>query len=85
MKKIIKLGVHYEKLCPRQLDYLTTRASKQLIYNYITIVPWKYDKLINKMPHQKIKELYYSCKLVARYIFMQYSVCIVYTIVVNHV
>jgi hypothetical protein len=85
MKKIIKLGVHYEKLCPRQLDYLTTRAPKQLIYNYITIVPWKYDKLINKMPHQKIKELYYSCKLVARYIFMQYSVCIVYTIVVNHV
>ncbi len=58
------------KLCPQQLNYLTTRVPKQLIYNCITIVPWKYDKLINKIPHQKIKELYCSCKLVARYIFI---------------
>ncbi len=35
---------HYEKLCPQQLDYPTTRAPKQLIYNYIATVPWKYDK-----------------------------------------
>jgi hypothetical protein len=76
---------HYEKLCSEQLDYPTIRASKQLIYNCITTIPWKYNKLINKMPHQKIKELYYSCKLVARCIFIEYNVCIVYLIVVNHV
>jgi hypothetical protein len=40
---------HYEKLCPQQLDYPTTKAPKQLIYNYISIVPWKYDKLTNKI------------------------------------
>jgi hypothetical protein len=27
--------------------------------------PMKYGQLINKMPSQKIKELYYSCNLVA--------------------
>ncbi len=41
---------HYEKLCPQQLDYPTTIAPEQLIYNCITTIPWKYDKLINKMP-----------------------------------
>jgi hypothetical protein len=40
---------HYDKLCPRQLDYPTTRVPKQQIYNHIAIVPWKYNKLINKM------------------------------------
>jgi hypothetical protein len=76
---------HYEKLCPQQLNYPTTRAPKQLIYNYIVTIPWKYDKLINKMPHQKIKELYCSSKLVTRCIFIHYNVHIVYTIVINHV
>jgi hypothetical protein len=38
----------YEKLCPWQQDYPTTRAPKQLIYKCIAIVSWKYDKLINK-------------------------------------
>ncbi len=69
----------------QQLNYPTTRAPKQLIYNCITIVPWKYNKLIKKMPCQKIKELYYSCKLVARCIFIQYNVRIIYPVVVNHV
>ncbi len=54
---------HYEKLCLRQLDCPTTRAPKQLIYNYIATIPWKYNKLINKMPHQKIKELYHNCNM----------------------
>jgi hypothetical protein len=35
---------HYEKLCPRQLDYPTSRTPKQLIHNCIATVPWKYDK-----------------------------------------
>jgi hypothetical protein len=76
---------HYEIFCLRQLDYLTTKVPKQLICNCIAIVPWKYDKLINKMPHQKIKELYYSYKLVARCIFIQYNVHIVYKVIVNDV
>ncbi len=61
---------HYEKLCPQQLDYLRIRALKQLIYNSIVTIPWKYDKLMNKMAHQKIKELYCNCKLIARCIFI---------------
>ncbi len=64
---------------------MATRAPKQLIYNYITTIPWKYEKLINKMSCQKIKDLNCNCKLVARFIFIQCNVCIVYTIVVNHV
>ncbi len=45
----LQVSHHYEKLCPRQLNYLTTRVPKQLIYNCIATVPWKYDKLINTM------------------------------------
>jgi hypothetical protein len=41
-----------------QLDSLATRTPKQLIYNYATIAPWKYESLINKMLGYKIKELY---------------------------
>jgi hypothetical protein len=37
------MSYHYEKLCPLQVDYPTIRTPKQLIYNYIAIVPWKYD------------------------------------------
>jgi hypothetical protein len=33
-----------------QLDYHTTKVPKQLIYNCIVTIPWKYDKLIYKMP-----------------------------------
>jgi hypothetical protein len=58
-----KIVLHYEKSCPRQLEYLTTKVQKQLMYNYTIIVLWKYGELINKMPHKKIKELYYSCKM----------------------
>ncbi len=35
------MNIHFEKLCPRQLNYPTTRAPKQLIWNCITIIQWK--------------------------------------------
>jgi hypothetical protein len=73
---IVKHNLHYDKLCPWQPYYLTTKALKQLIYNH---------KLINKMPHQKIKELYCNCKLVARCIFIEYNVRIVYVILINQI
>jgi hypothetical protein len=53
---------------------VATKVPKQLIDNYIATVPWKYNKLINKMSRQKIKELYCSYKLVARCIFIQYNI-----------
>jgi hypothetical protein len=56
-----ELFTHYEKLRPRQLDHPITRAPKQLIYNCIIIVPWKYDKLINKMHVKRLR----SCIIVA--------------------
>jgi hypothetical protein len=37
-------NLQYEKLCLWQLDYPTTKAPKQLIYNCIANIPWKYDK-----------------------------------------
>jgi hypothetical protein len=37
----LQIFIHYEKLCPQHLDYLTTKVPKQLIYNCIAIVPWK--------------------------------------------
>jgi hypothetical protein len=40
--------IHYEKLCPLQPPCLANRALKKLIYNYITTIPWKYEKLIFK-------------------------------------
>jgi len=51
-------AIHYVKLCPWQLDHPITRAPKQLIYNCIATIPWKYDKFINKMPCHKINKLY---------------------------
>jgi hypothetical protein len=41
----------YEKSCSLKPHYLTIRAPKQLIYNYTTSRAWKYEQLINKMPH----------------------------------
>jgi hypothetical protein len=35
--------LHYEKSCPLDTHCLTTRAWKQLIYNYITTRAWKYE------------------------------------------
>jgi hypothetical protein len=40
--------IHYEKLCPLQPHCLANRALKQVIYNYITTIPWKYEELIKK-------------------------------------
>jgi hypothetical protein len=42
--------------------HFATKAPNQLIYNYITTRAWKYGQLINKMSHQKIKKMHYSCK-----------------------
>ncbi len=35
----LQVSHHYEKLCSRQLGYFTTKAPKQLIYNYIATIP----------------------------------------------
>jgi hypothetical protein len=43
---------HYEKLCPQKPQYPTARALKQLIYNYLITIPWKYKELKNKMPRK---------------------------------
>ncbi len=45
---------HYEKLCPRRLDWHATRLSQKLLCNYGTTTIWKYDELIIKMPRQNI-------------------------------
>ncbi len=58
------LDMHYEKSCLLEPHCLTTKAPKQLIYNYTTIRAWKYEQLINKMSHQKINKLYYTSNLV---------------------
>jgi len=47
--------IHFEKSCLVEPHYLATKVPKQLIYNYTIIKAWKYKQLINKMPHQKIK------------------------------
>ncbi len=60
------LKIHYESLCLLQPHYPATRTPKQLLYNYITTIPWKYKKLMNKMPCHKIREFFCSCKLIVR-------------------
>jgi hypothetical protein len=40
---------HYGKLCPSKLNSHATRATNQLLYNYITISPWKYSEIENKI------------------------------------
>jgi hypothetical protein len=57
--------IDYKKSCSLEPHYLTTRASKQVIYNYTTTRVWKYGWLINKMSCQKIKELYCSCNFIS--------------------
>jgi hypothetical protein len=42
------MDYHYEKLCPLQAHCFVPRAPKQLIYNYITTILWKYEELIFK-------------------------------------
>ncbi len=46
---------------------------------------WKYMQLINKMPCQKIKELYCSCNIVSNGTPIQCIVRIVHTNIINHV
>ncbi len=77
--------MHYEKLCMLQPHCLAIGAPKQLIYNYTTIIQWKYEELIKRMSCEKTKKLYCSCKLVAKETPIWWNVCIVYTIVINHV
>jgi hypothetical protein len=46
------VDIHHEKLCPQKLQHLAIRCSKQLICNYVTTIPWKYEELKNKMSHK---------------------------------
>jgi hypothetical protein len=50
---INNIYMHYEKLCMSQPHRPATRAPKQLIYNYITTIPWKYEELIIIKNHVK--------------------------------
>jgi len=61
---INNIYMHYEKLCMSQPCRPTTRAPKQLIYNYITIIPWKYEELIKKMSCKKSR----NCIVVASWL-----------------
>jgi hypothetical protein len=38
---------HHEKSCPLESHYPTTRAQKELIYNFTKMKAWKYEQ-INK-------------------------------------
>ncbi len=44
-------NIHYEKLCSPKPHYVATRALKQLIYDYVPTIPWKYGELKNRKPH----------------------------------
>jgi len=76
---------HYEKSCLPKPHYPTTRAPKQLLCNYIITKTWKYKKLIKKMQHQKIIELYCSCNLISNGTRKWCNVCIIHINIVNHV
>jgi hypothetical protein len=56
--------MHYEKLCMSQPHHLATRTPKQLIYNYITTIPWKYEELTKKKLCKKSR----SCIVVASWL-----------------
>lgn len=57
---------HYEKTCMQKCHYHVTITLRQLFYNYITIIPWKYRELKNKRSRYKILEFFCSCILVLR-------------------
>ncbi len=76
---------HYEKVCLLEPHCLATITPKQLVYKYTTTITWKYGQLINRMSHQKIKELYYNCNLVTNRTPTQCNVHIVHIDIVNHV
>jgi hypothetical protein len=40
------MDYHYEKLCSPQAHCFAIRTPKQLIYNNITTILWKYEKLL---------------------------------------
>jgi len=76
---------HYEKSYLLESHYLATNASKQSKCNYIVTRAWKYKQLINKMPHQKIKELYYGCNLVTNGTPIRRNIHVIYINVINYV
>jgi hypothetical protein len=39
----------YEKLCSKKPHYLATKDLKQLNYNYIITIPWKFEELKSRM------------------------------------
>ncbi len=57
LKEVDVTNFHYEKSCPQILDWHATRLSQKLLCNQGTIIVWKYDELIIKMPHQDISQL----------------------------
>ncbi len=81
----LQINIHYEKPYPLESHCLIIKAPKQLIYNYTTIKAWKWMQLINKMSHQKIKKLYYSCNLVWNGTPIHYNVHIIHKDIINHV
>jgi len=64
--------------------YNHTTLQLELQNNYTTTKAWKYTQLINIMPCEKTKELYYSCNLVANGTLIQCNVFIIYINIVNH-
>jgi hypothetical protein len=41
----LNINFHYEKSCMWKLHYLATKCFKQLMCNYVAIIPWKYREL----------------------------------------
>jgi hypothetical protein len=76
---------HYEKSCLLESHCLATSAPKQSICNYIVTKTWKHEQLINKMPHQNIKEWYYGRNLVTNGTPIQCNIHIIYIDIVNYV
>jgi hypothetical protein len=81
----LKFLTPYEKSCLPEPHYLTTRAPKQLLCNYIITRTWKYRWLIKRMQHQKIKKLYCDYNLFSNGTHIWCNVCIIHTNIVNHV
>ncbi len=84
-------------MCPLKLHSLAIKSLKQLIYNYATLIPWKYEEFVLKVGinininnitianNKKIMDLYWSCILVLKWILIQMNGHIVYIVLVNHV
>jgi hypothetical protein len=52
--------ISVSKIVSQKPHYLVNKISKQLIWNYVANILWKYVKLENKMPHKNL----YNCIVV---------------------